>query len=191
MKTLENFINNFHQLPKESFDKFLALTTLKEFSNKEILAEAGKIPKELFILKRGVVRSYYTDSNGKEYIRSLFNPICATGALGALVQDKPSALSYDCLTECELYIVNFKDLKKLIRNDKEIANMYANVLERIFILLEAKIYELSVLDGTQRYLKLKKEIPTIEKLIPQYHIASYLNISAVQLSRIRREINSK
>jgi hypothetical protein len=69
--------------------------------------------------------------------------------------------------------------------------MYANALESIFLLLEARIYDLSVLNATRRYLKLKKQIPSIENIIPQYHIASYLNVSAVQLSRIRKEMYSR
>jgi hypothetical protein len=69
--------------------------------------------------------------------------------------------------------------------------MYANALESIFLLLEARIYDLSVLNATGRYLKLKKQIPNIENIITQYHIASYLNVSAVQLSRIRKEMYSR
>lgn len=191
MKLLSVFINNFHPLPPESFERFLALTKLKKFSAKEVLTKTGETPKELFILKSGIARSYYTNEKGKEFIRSLFIPFSSTGSLGALVTDKPSQLTYECITDCELYAINFKELKKLALVDNDIAVMYANALESIFLLLEAKIYELSALNATQRYLKLKKEIPNIESLIPQYHIASYLNVSPVQLSRIRKEIYSK
>ena len=191
MKNLINFINNFHVLPKESYQKFHKLTELKKFSNKDVLANYGETPKQLFILKSGVVRSYYTDEKGKEYIRSLFTPFSATGALGALVLDKPSDLSYDCLTDCELYAINFKDLKQLALNDKNIAFMYASALESVFLLLESRIYDLTVLNATMRYKKLKLAISNIENLIPQYHIASFLNITPVQLSRIRKELYSK
>ncbi len=54
-----------------------------------------------------------------------------------------------------------------------------------------RISELSSLNATERYVKLKKEIPDIDNLIQQYHIASYLNITPVQLSRIRKELYSK
>ena len=48
--------------------------------------------------------------------------------------------------------------------------------------------ELSSLDAKQLYLKLQKEKPQILKSIPLNYIASYLNITPVQLSRIRREL---
>lgn len=191
MKILSLFINNFHVLPEASFQKFLAISKLTNRSSKDVLAKVGETPKELFILKKGVVRSYYTNDKGKEYIRSLFTSFSATGALGALILDKPSTLTYDCLTDCELYSINFKDLKELALKDNDIAYMYSSALESIFLLLESRIFDLSVLNATERYLKLKKEIPDIENIIPQYHIASYLNITPVQLSRIRKEIYKK
>lgn len=191
MKILANFIYNFHVLPKESYKKFLALTELKIIPKKGILTKVGDSPKELYILKSGVVRSFYRDESGKEFIRSLFTPFSSTGSFGALVSNLPSKLTYDCLTDCELYAINFKKLKQLALKDNDIAFMYANALESIFLLFESRIYNLSILNATERYLKLKEEIPEIENMIPQYHIASYLNISAVQLSRIRKEMYSK
>ncbi len=65
------------------------------------------------------------------------------------------------------------------------------MLEYLFLNMEDRIYDLTLLNATEKYLKLKDEIPEIENLIAQYHIASYLNITAVQLSRIRKEIYSK
>ncbi|AUC22397.1 MULTISPECIES: Crp/Fnr family transcriptional regulator [Polaribacter] len=191
MNVLSFFINNFHKLPPESYQKFLELTELKKFNNKDVLTKTGDKPTDLYILKRGIVRSYYEDENGKEYIRSLFVPFSSTGSFGALVSNKNSLLTYQCLTDCELFVINYKKLKELALVDNDIAVMYANALESIFLLFEKKIYNLSVLDATERYKELKKEIPNIENIIPQYHIASYLNISAVQLSRIRKKIYSK
>jgi len=48
-----------------------------------------------------------------------------------------------------------------------------------------------MLDATELYLKIRKDLPQIEKQIAQYHIASYLNITPIQLSRVRRSLNIK
>ena len=50
-----------------------------------------------------------------------------------------------------------------------------------------KIFKSLMFNYWTLYLKLKSESPEIEKLIPLYHIASYLNVTPVQLSRIRRD----
>ena len=191
MKSIADFFASVEDIPKTSMDKIVSLSTLKSYKKKEFIAKIGEVPSNFYILRSGVVRSYYVDEKGKEYIRHVFIPPSTTGSLGSLIMENPSLLSYDCLTDCEVYEVNFKKFKKLVRKDIHIANLYAKILENIFLAFEDKIYDLTVLDGTQRYLKLKNQIPEIGNLIPQYHIASYLNISPVQLSRIRKELFSK
>ncbi|WP_405607242.1 Crp/Fnr family transcriptional regulator [Polaribacter sp. Asnod1-A03] len=190
MKILSFFINRLHKLPKESHQKFLDLAELKKYSNKTVLTKFNEIPSNFYIIKSGIIRSYYQDDNGKEYIRSLFTTYSAIGAIGSLITNKPSELAYQCLTDCEVYSINYKKLKQLTLIDNDISIMYSNALENTLLIFEKKIYNLTALDATDRYLLLKKEIPNVENLIPQYHIAAYLNISAVQLSRIRKKLYS-
>lgn len=191
MKFLTDFILNNFDIPEDSLKKLVALISYRELNKGDALANIGEIPNEIYILKKGIIRSCFIDEKGKEYIRHIFTPIRATGALGAMILNKPSRLSYDCLSDCEVYALNFKKFKELSKRDHAIANLYAAVLEYVFLTLESKVFDLSVLNATERYIKLKKEIPDIDNLIPQYHIASYLNITPVQLSRIRKKMYSK
>jgi len=78
---------------------------------------------------------------------------------------------------------------KLCKADVDVANLYAKILERIFIQYENRNLELISMDATERYLKLREQIPNIDDLIPQFQIASYLSITPVQLSRIRKKMN--
>ena len=188
MKKFIEALNQIYPLSKESLIQFEGLLKVEEFKKKDKIAELGEIPTKFFILRTGVVRSYVTDEKGRDLIRSLYVPIKAVGAFSALVLEKPSNSTYDCLTDCEVYVGDFKKFKKIATRNIEFANLYNMVLERLFIRMEKRILELSVLDAKQRYLKLKNHIPEIENLIPQYHIASYLNITPVQLSRIRKDL---
>ena len=56
---------------------------------------------------------------------------------------------------------------------------------------ERRSLELMSLNATERYLNLRKRIPNIDELIPQFQIASFLNITPVQLSRVRKKLNYK
>jgi ribosomal protein L10 len=57
-------------------------------------------------------------------------------------------------------------------------------------MMDKRNRELSSLDAKQLYLKLLEEKPQILESIPLNHIASYLNITPVQLSRIRRDLKN-
>lgn len=188
MKQLIDILSEFYPLSEDTKGVFKKLLTIELHKKKEKIANLGEVPVKFFVLTSGVVRSYITDEKGKEFTRSLYVPIRATGAFSALIQEKPAEIVYECLTDCTFLVGDFKEFKTLADTNVEVANLYNKVLELIFIRMEKRIFELSVLDAKDRYLKLKKHIPEIENLIPQYHIASYLNITPVQLSRIRKNL---
>jgi CRP-like cAMP-binding protein len=190
MNALKEFFSKFSGLPEDSLLAFLKLASKKSIKKKDVITKTGEVPEYFYIIKSGLIRSFYEDEKGKEYTRSIFLPNFTTGALSSLLSGKPSMLTYECLTDCIVYEINFKKFKQLSKSDHAVSILYSELLEFIFFKMESKIYDLSVLDATERYLKLKQEIPNIENLITQYNIASYLNISSVQLSRIRKEIYS-
>lgn len=188
MKKLIDTLLEFYPLSEESQKQYAEILERVEYKKGDRIADLGEIPTHFFVLTKGVVRSYVTDEKGKEFTRSLYVPLRAAGAFSALILQKPSQIVYECLTDCSFLIGDFGKFKELAAENVELANLYNKVLERIFIRMEKRIFELSTLDAKQRYLKLKQHIPEIENLIPQYHIASYLNITPVQLSRIRKDL---
>ena len=86
---------------------------------------------------------------------------------------------------------SFSQFIKLTQEKHDVSILYSKFLEEAFINMQEKATILSTLDATERYLHLKESIPDIEKLIQLNHIASYLNITSIQLSRIRKKIYSK
>ncbi|WP_299012356.1 Crp/Fnr family transcriptional regulator [uncultured Polaribacter sp.] len=191
MQTLIEYLDNFQKLPQLSKDSLLSLIDPVSCKKGDILGREKERPEHIYILESGVVRSSFTNSKGKELTRNIYVGQKLIGSLGALVLDKPSKFTFSCLLDCEIYILNFRGFKALAETDIAISNLYNKILEYTFLELESKIYRLSALNATERYLKLLQEIPVIEDLIPQYHIASLLNITPVQLSRIRGELLTK
>ncbi|NVK52162.1 MAG: Crp/Fnr family transcriptional regulator [Flavobacteriaceae bacterium] len=182
------FVDNIYKLSPEVFEQFKSLVVAKKFNKKHKVVSIGTTPKHFYILTSGVSRAYTIDNKGNERIRTLFTPISTFGCLTSLITKKPSKHIYDCITDCEMYEVDYNKFIELTEKSHEAALFLAKVHELIFLKIIKRINELAVLSATERYLKLKQEIPNIDNLIQQYHIASYLNITPVQLSRIRKSL---
>jgi CRP-like cAMP-binding protein len=192
MDFVSKFLNAYSpDLSKKSRQIFESYIQLKSFKKGDIIVNLGEIPTNFYILKTGVLRSFMQDSKGKEHIRTIYTPITTSGSLSSLITKTPSSAIYDCLTDAEILVGDFTAFIKSTEEHHDLALFYNRVLESIFIRTEKRVFDLSVLNATERYIKLKKDIPDINNLIQQYHIASFLNITPVQLSRIRKELYSK
>ncbi len=182
------FLNSFGAITPETFSKLQNIAKFRSFDGAVPIAEFGKVPSKIYLLLSGVMRCYITSDSGKEHNKSFFFPMSFVGSLTALIKEAPSEVVYETISPCKVYEIDFYKLKALCAEDIEINNLYSKILEQVFMLYEKRQLELISLDATQRYQRLKKDIPNIDSLVPQYHIASYLSITAVQLSRIRKKL---
>lgn len=191
MDFITAFINQIYPISEEATNLFKSIIVTKKFSKNEAYVSLGELTDKFYVLKSGVTRAYTTNEKGKVHTRTLFVPITTTGALSALIKKEPSEATYDCITDCEMLVGDYPAFLKLAEEHHELAIFHAKILETVFVKVVQRIQELTTLNATERYLKLKRDAPNINNLIQQYHIASYLNITPVQLSRIRKELYSK
>jgi len=77
----------------------------------------------------------------------------------------------------------------LLTQHTDILKFHLGYLEYVICQNDVRHKELLSMNATERYLSLRKQIPNIDNLIPQYQIATYLSITPVQLSRIRNNLN--
>ena len=183
-----NFFKSFTDISKASFNELTQISTYKKFEPNTAVVVTGQVPQHVYFLTSGIMRAYLSSEDGKQHNKKLFSSMSCVGPLTALILNKPSDLIYETLTVCKTFEVNFQEFKKLCRSNMELGRLYVNILEYIFIDYERRNLDLMSLDATERYLKLQKQIPKIDTLIPQYQIASYLGITSVQLSRIRKKL---
>lgn len=184
----DEFSDPFGNVPEETFLKVKEISEFRTVDASIQLDELGKVPSKLYMLISGVMRCYVTSESGREFNKRFFFPMDFAGSLTALIKNAPSEVVYETITECNFYEIDYKKLKALCATDITISNLYATILEKVFMRYEKRQLELISLNASQRYLKLKEDVPNIDKLVPQYHIASYLSITPVQLSRIRKKL---
>lgn len=183
-----DFMRSFHPISRETYDELYAISELKEFKAGTKLVDLGDLSKKLFLINKGVLRSYLIMENGREITKTLFTPNAFFGSFTSMLQNKSSEFIFETLTDCHVYEIDYEAFMNLCDSNTEVLKFYSRYLEYLFIAGETVFIEISSMNATERYLKLKERIPNIENLIPQYQIAYYLNITPVQLSRIRSKL---
>lgn len=175
-------------ISKNTYDKLYAIAELKEFKAGTKLVDIGEVTRKLFLINKGVLRSYLILENGKELTKTLFTPIEFFTSFASILTNTPSEFILETLTDCHIYELNFEEFRTLCDTEIDVLKFYTKYLEFLFMENEKIYIEISSMKAKERYITLKKRIPDIDDLIPQYQIASYLNITPVQLSRIRSKL---
>lgn len=188
MDFLKNFVFNIHNVSLNSLKEFENIVQKKSYKKGHNLVKIGEISKNFYILKKGIIRSFLVDEKGKEHTRTLYTPPSTSGNLSSLISKQPSILIYECLTDCEVLECNYESFYKLSSKHHDLSIFQYKALEFIYIREESRILELSMLNATERYQLLLEKSPGIDQKINQYHIASYLNITPVQLSRVKKNM---
>jgi len=173
----------------DTIDKFYGIFEPKKYAKSDIVVPFAQPTTKFYILIDGIVGSFVKNNENRSYIRTLYTKGRAFGALSSLIQKNiVSNASYTCLTDCEVLEADFNDFLELKEANREFEIIYNRVLEETYIRTERKMDDFCSLNAKERFVNLTQEIPDICNLLPQYQIANYLNITPVQLSRIRKQL---
>ena len=171
-------------------DKILNIeneSNLKNYKKGEFVQQPNQLKANAIYVKKGLIRSYIIDSNGKEHIYMFASEDWITGDIEAVEFNEPTSLYIDCLEDSEVILLKkdhvadanlskekmFKNMKKLWRN-------MAKLQDRILMLLGSP-----AIDRYKYFLEIYPELPN---RVPQKMIASYLGIMPQTLSTIRSKM---
>lgn len=182
---LKETLNHIIPFGSEALDILTNLFSEVQLSKGVVFAKKGEYSRNIAFVKSGVLRAYYSNNNGGEYNKTFFTENSFVGAYSALVTGQKNLIDIDCLTDCTLLVAEYKKITALYNQYQQVERLARILAEQFFVRKEKREIELATLEAKDRYAIFQEEHPTLEQLIPQYHIASYLGVSPTQLSRIR------
>ena len=188
MNLLKNFYNTISPLSEETWQAVLPLFHEQWLSPNQYFVRENEVARNIAFLESGVVRAFFMNQEGQEYNKQFFVGPSSIGGYSSLLTGKPNLIAQQALTECKIYTCNFAALTSLYSIYPDLERLARKMAEYYFMEKEKKELEIVLLDASQRYRIFQKEFSGLEQLIQQYHIASYLGISATQLSRIRHQL---
>lgn len=191
MQDFREYLNLLYPISDESYKLIQNEITENEVPKGTILCDIDCVPKNVYFILSGFIRAYTIDDKGKEYTKSLFNRYQFAGSFSALIKKEKSNKVYVTVTPCKMLEFNYKNLTQLSEKHVDIANLAIKMHELFYVSMENKLLEFTTKDATERYKNLVANFEHIERIIPQYQIATILGITPIQLSRIRKKISDQ
>lgn len=172
-------------LSTQSWEALLPLLKVRHLDKGELVVREGQYYEhEIFILE-GILRGYYDAYDGQEAnVVFMMAPDTAAHWASRTIDGK-SIISYQAMKPAIVAEVHNKPFEELIRRYSDIREFAFGVVFRGLQYKTMRERQLLTTTAEARYLAFLELYPGLEKEIPHYHIASYIGVTPVQLSRIR------
>ena len=183
-------IKQFSILSNSELTHLDSLTKEKKYKQNKTLIKQGHIARDLIFLKSGIAASKYMVKE-KLFIRDFyFSPNVFTEQ-ESFVKQAPAKFSVFSVTDIVCQTISYDNLDIAYDEIPKLKNIAYDLLIHGFVNISRRLESLLTLNPERRYLELLKNNPELLQKIPLKMIASYLGITDVALSRIRKRISIK
>lgn len=181
---IDLIIDNIGNLPEHSRHALKEIISETAFPKGHILLKAEKVETSVYFIKKGIVRAY-TDMDGNEITFWFGREGDTIVSMKSYVADRKGYENIELLEDCELYEVKKQALHDLFSKDIHIANWGRAFAEQELLKTEERFIGRQFKTSLERYTDLMNNNPDLLQRVQLGHIASYLGITQVSLSRIR------
>lgn len=153
------------------------------FARREQLVSAGRFAHAAFFIERGMTRSYWL-VDGEEITTSFSTEGAIVFSMDEIYSGRVSEEYVEAIEEIEAYRISADDLRRLVRENIELAVWWAEIHQYEYRRLHRSHKERLTLPARERYEAFRKQFPDVCARALRRHIASYLGITLPTLSRI-------
>lgn len=146
---------------------------------------AGERASEVATVLSGGLREYFLLADGTERCKGFNLPGEFAGSLSDLLSEGPSRHWVVAEVPTVLAVTPWAEYAALADRWPGWQRFARVVAERLYLRKVEREHELLALDAAARYRRTLQRWPTLEQVFKQRHIASYIGITPVHLSRLR------
>jgi len=185
-KTLERIISlsdNDWQMISQKFEPI-------EVPKRTQLTKEGQVATSIYFIIKGILRIFYTKED-VEITGFIFSEGLFASCYESFLLQTKSNQTLEALEDCVLLTIDYNTLQALYKEVPALHVIGRVVAEQRFINGQ-RILSSHLLDSPEeRYRQFADQYPGLLQRVPQHIIASYLGITPVSLSRIRKRISRK
>ncbi|WCL50607.1 Crp/Fnr family transcriptional regulator [Leptospira sp. GIMC2001] len=190
MKNLQKFMSRFDFLTPTEYEIVSKNLTLKKIPKGEFFLEAGQITKDLGFVEEGCIRSYYYHE-GRDITQDFYVENSMIAIMSGIIKGESSPLSYQAIEDTQLYLLRYDNLIEIYKESPKMEKLGRSILEGLLVQAEDRITTFLTKSPEERYILMMENQSELVNKINQNHLASYLGITPVSLSRMKSRIFKK
>ena len=184
MTPLFQYFSKHNPLSRKAEQAISEISNIVTIKKNKDLQPIGHTCRTIYFIKKGVARIYYF-KDGIDITESFFFENSIIARVESLFTGKPSRKAIQILEDAEIIAINANQLFKLYDTFPEIERLFRKIFEAAYVETVNRIEGIQFHSAEERYNALLTEAPDVLIRVPLKHVASYLGITQVSLSRIR------
>lgn len=188
--TLPELLHTVYPLPEASLAKVLALAEYVELPQGTLLFRDDALAHHMYVLQHGLARAYARHADGEvTFWFSEQNAVLVS--IRGYTEQAVSYETIELLEDSRLFRLNMRALQQLYLADIHLANWGRVLVERVWLQAERQLIARQFRTAAERYADLVQRSPHLLQRVALGHIASYLGITQVTLSRVRAKFKQR
>lgn len=155
------------------------------------LLRQGELWSQAFFIERGLLRMHFIGRDGKEFNKNFHAEGTMICPLTEAMQTEPSLFAITAVEASVVWQASAAALVQLLDAQGAWAPLRTRLLDRLITHKLQREHALLTLDGSTRYQQLCEREPHLAERVPLSQLASYLGLTDVSLSRIRRKLKAQ
>jgi len=158
------------------------------FSKGEEIMKAGEKHNYIYFISKGIIRNFVLSNDGqvRTYGFRMENMLVTGYAIHNYKGENRAVVNIECLEDCEMIKIPFSALKFMEDNSKDAHKVARYIAEAHIMDLVEFIIDNDTKSLLERYNNLEVNFPNIHQRLPQHIIASYLRVTPVHLSNVKK-----
>ncbi len=185
---VKNIIDKIFPISNKSFLEIEKLLEFESYAKGETFISKNRSDEKEYFVISGICKSYLINPEGEEITISFFLENSILSPHSTRVSNNVSSYYFKALTNLEIASINAGAFERLMIDNLEIRDFGNTVLHRELQSKVEKEIGLASLTAKERLIKFRLKHQLLENLIPHKDIASYLGITNISLSRLRKDL---
>ena len=185
---IKKYFNRYVTFDDSEIDLFYRKLETRTFKKKEFLLEEGSICKFNYFIIKGVVRSFFITKNGHEKITQFAIDNWWVTNMESFIKKTPSTQYIQAVEALTVLYISRKNLEKLYATNPKFERLFRIIAENMLIANLRKNDVFLQMNSKDRYIDFINKLPDFIQRVPQYMIASYLEITPEYLSELRKQV---
>ncbi len=176
-------------IEQEDLNPLLNFVKKKKYPRKTSLLNVGDKWDKLFYIHQGLIRLFYTDIEGREFNKAFFWEGHCIWPVAPRDRNEEILFNIAALEDVTVLECSFERIYNFLKQRGHWEKFALPFAETLVEQKFRREHDLLLLSATKRFEELSRAHPNIVHRIPDYHLASFLGITNVSLSRIKRMAN--